>query len=336
MTDDRRAPIAVSMGDPCGVGPDIILKAWRQNQTSDLNAPYFVVGSEDALQQRAQLLELEVALARTKPGEALKAGHLNVLDLGMPVSGKPGEANDDDARITIAAINESVRLVHQGLASALTTAPINKQVLYNVGFAFPGHTEFLGALCGQHWGGEHRPVMMLAGPSLRTIPVTIHVPICEVPIALTQELIEQTVRIANTDLKTRFGIENPRITLTGLNPHAGEQGTIGTDEVEKIEPAVQALRAEGIAVTGPLPADSIFHEEARAQSDVVVCMYHDQALIPAKMLAFHDAVNVTLGLPIIRTSPDHGTAYDIAGTGKANPASYIQALKMAHEMAAHS
>ncbi len=220
-----------------------------------------------------------------------------------------------------------------GAAGALVTNPIDKKALYDAGFRHPGHTEYLAELCGTLTGEPCQPVMLLTGPDLSCVPVTIHIPLAEVPAALTSELILSTCRIVARDLAARFGLEKPRLAVSGLNPHAGERGAIGREDDAVIRPAVEILRTEGFDVVGPLPGDTMFHLEARARYDVAVCMYHDQALIPAKTLAFDETVNVTLGLPIIRTSPDHGTAADIAGKGIARPNSFIAALRLAGRMA---
>lgn len=325
-------PIAVSMGDPCGIGPDVILKCWAQHKAA--LSDFFVVGSADALEQRAKLLGINVDLSTDLEGQA--GEQLKVFELQKSFNGVPAKPESADAVATIEAIDQGVDLVVRERASALVTAPINKKTLYDVGFSHPGHTEYLAELAQKHYGGAHMPVMMLAGPDLRTIPVTIHIPLAQVHKALTTALIVQTGEIASRDLNRRFGIKNPRLAIAGLNPHAGESGALGTEENDIIAPAVKQLQSVGIEANGPLPADTMFHANAREAYDVALCMYHDQALIPAKMLGFDDAANITLGLPFIRTSPDHGTAYDIAGTGLANPSSFIAALKTAAQMVGNS
>ncbi len=323
-------PLAVSMGDPCGIGPDIILQAWSEQREK---LPRFnVIGSSKILQRRAQQLGLDVEITRLVDNRVSGAG-LPVLDIDVSAEGIPATPEAADAHLTLEAIKTGVNRVQSGFASALVTCPINKKTLYDVGFNHPGHTEFLAELSVSGTGKPPMPVMMLAGPDLRTVPVTIHIPLDQVPDALTTDLIVKTCRIVHHDLRDRFHINEPRLALAGLNPHAGENGALGLQEKEVIQPAVQQLLQEGLAIKGPLPADTMFHESARTRYDVAICMYHDQALIPAKMLGFDDAVNVTLGLPFIRTSPDHGTAYDIAGSGKANPSSFIAALNLASEMA---
>lgn len=328
---NSHSPIAVSIGDPSGIGPDIILGSWQQ-RSSFTEIPFFVVGSTSCLQQRAKLLGIEVEFTDFAFGKSISEDVLPVLDTGHHVTGTPGKPDSQDAQATIAAIETSVSNCFSGKASAVVTCPINKKVLYEAGFEHSGHTEFLAALASTHTGKEVTPVMMLVGPELRTVPVTIHIPLSRVFDHLTSELVIEICKITVMDLQKRFAISNPRLAIAGLNPHAGESGSMGREDIEIIEPAVAKLQESGIDAVGPLPADTMFHAAARTTYDVAICMYHDQALIPAKTLGFDDAVNVTLGLPFIRTSPDHGTAYDIAGTGKANPSSFMAALKMAHEM----
>lgn len=321
------APLAVSIGEPAGIGPDVLLQAWAAAQRGTIAAlPDFIVLADEA-QLRARADQL-----------GLPMDGLPVSQLQNTHSAEPAKPTLADAAGVIEAIDRAVALTVAGDASGVVTLPINKKSLYDAGFAHPGHTEYLGALAEAMPNAEDRTraVMMLAGPDLRTVPVTIHIPLQDVPAALTQKDIEVTGRIVARDLRERFGIAAPRIAISGLNPHAGEEGAMGREDIDVIAPAVRALQAEGIDAFGPLPADTMFHERARAGYDAALCMYHDQALIPAKALAFDDAVNVTLGLPFIRTSPDHGTAFDIAGTGKANPASFIAALRMAAQMAEFS
>jgi 4-hydroxythreonine-4-phosphate dehydrogenase len=235
----------------------------------------------------------------------------------------------------IAAIEAATAAVAAGHASAIVTAPISKETLYATGFPFPGHTEFLAELAARHRPGQtFHPVMMLACDQLRVVPLTIHIPLQDVPGRITADLLTSTARILAADLTRYFGLARPRIAIAGLNPHAGEGGTIGREEVEVIAPAIARLRGEGLDIAGPLSADTMFHAAARARYDAAICMYHDQAHLPIKTLAFDEGVNVTLGLPFVRTSPDHGTAFDIAGTGKARPDSFIAALRLAAKMAA--
>ncbi|MGI9350385.1 MAG: 4-hydroxythreonine-4-phosphate dehydrogenase PdxA [Rhizobiaceae bacterium] len=326
-------PIAVSMGDPSGIGPDTILTAWNEYGSQAL-PNFFVVGNGDFLKRRSEKLGLKTEISEFNFETHPKSSALPVLETGLKVTGSPGIPDQKDADGTTRSIELAVDAVFENQAAAVVTCPINKEVLYSAGFKHPGHTEFLAELAKSHTGEDVMPVMMLAGPELRTVPVTIHVPVHEVPGLLTKELVVDTIEIVGNDVEKLFGIPNPRIALAGLNPHAGENGCIGMEEVETIIPAVEELKAKGFNVKGPLPADTMFHPSARQTYDVAVCMYHDQALIPAKMLGFEDAVNVTLGLPFIRTSPDHGTAYDIAGSGKANPSSFIAALNLAAKMVA--
>jgi len=323
-------PLAVSMGDPSGIGPDIILKTWNQRQ--NLNPPkFFVAGDLNVLEKRAESLGIDFESMPYTPG-SLVSDALPVLHLNCSQIGEAGNPHIDDAAGTISAIDKCVELVMQRKAGGIVTCPINKHVLYKAGFSHPGHTEYLAELGKRHTGKDHMPVMMLAGPKLKTVPVTIHIPLNEVPDTLTTRLIIETSHIAANDLRDKFGVAKPRLAISGLNPHAGENGSIGHEDETIIMPAVQQLKKDGIDAWGPMPADTMFHGAARQTYDVAICMYHDQALIPAKTLGFDDAVNVTLGLPFIRTSPDHGTAYDIAGTGKANASSFIAALEMAHDM----
>ncbi len=327
--------LAVSMGDPCGIGPDILLNTW-QNRT-ELDIPDLIVtGNTKFLKQRANAIGATVDMHKLASPVDIQPDKLCILDVDGEVTGKPGKPAIGDARATITAIDRAVELVFEETCSAIVTCPINKDALYQAGFNHPGHTEYLGELARRHTGKSHTPVMMIAVPDLRTVPVTIHIPLSEVPDQLSAKQIIQTIEITRHDLKYRFGIAKPRIAVAGLNPHAGENGSLGKEELTTITPALETLRAKGIEVSGPLPADTMFHASARAKYDVAVCMYHDQALIPAKMIGFDKGVNATLGLPFIRTSPDHGTAYDIAGTGKAEISSFVAALKMAATMATAS
>jgi len=327
--------LALTIGEPSGIGPEIAAAAWSARRPNDLPA-FFVLGDAALVAARARAVGLSIETAECTPSEAqaLFARALPVVRLRNRLTDAPGRPDASNAAGVIEAIERAVELIWSGEAAGVVTAPIAKKVLYDAGFGFPGHTEFLGHLSQQRFGGDATPVMMIAGPELRTVPLTIHIPLAEVPAAITGEKIVRTCRIVAHDLKRRFGVASPRLAIAGLNPHAGEDGTMGSEDRDVIAPAVEALRSEGIDARGPLPADTMFHARARASYDVAICMYHDQALIPAKTLAFDTAVNVTLGLPFIRTSPDHGTAFDIAGTGKARPDSLIAALKMAGQMAA--
>lgn len=329
------ALLALSQGDPAGIGPDITLLAWALRRDHGV-PPFLYIGDPNVLRARAARLGLEIPIEETDSASAAFDQALPCLPVaaGAPVgAGSPDPAT---ATGTIRAIETAVELTISGQASAVVTNPIAKSVLYQSGFRFPGHTEFLADLGARAFGRNVIPVMMIAGPALRTVPVTIHIPLKDVPSALTEDLIYQTGRIVAHDMRARFGLSAPRLAVSGLNPHAGENGALGLEDDAVVAPAIARLRADGIDVVGPLPADTMFHATARATYDVAICMYHDQALIPAKALGFDDAVNVTLGLPFIRTSPDHGTAFSLAGTGKARPSSLIAALKMAADMAEKS
>ncbi|MCK8781625.1 4-hydroxythreonine-4-phosphate dehydrogenase PdxA [Rhizobium sp. NTR19] len=327
-------PLALTQGDPAGIGPDVTLAAWSARRQQDL-PPFLFLGDPAVLQARAKLLGLDVTLRESDPASALSHFDTALPVLPIPAGAEvaPGEPHVATAKGTIAAIETAVSLTLEGKTSAVVTNPIAKSVLYQAGFGFPGHTEFLADLAKKATGNQTLPVMMLAGPKLRAIPVTIHIPLHQVPTALTQDLIEETCRITHRDLKQRFGIDQPRLAVAGLNPHAGEDGAMGHEDRDIIHPAIVKLRAEGIHAFGPLPADTMFHDESRTRYDVAICMYHDQALIPAKALGFDTSVNVTLGLPFIRTSPDHGTAFGIAGQGVARETSLIEALKLAGDLA---
>ena len=323
-------PLALTLGEPSGIGPDIAIDAWLARKEVGI-PPFILIGDAALMERRAQAMGRTIPVRKTLPGEAVAVFEdaLPCLEGAPAVAGRPGEPDPNDATTVIAAIRQAVELVHGGLASAFVTNPIHKAALTRTGFGFPGHTEYLGALSKQVFGVAAQPVMMIAAPMLKVVPVTIHIPLADVPQALTREAIVATGRIVAHDLAARFGIDNPRLAVCGLNPHAGENGTMGSEDKAVITPAIADLAAEGITASGPRPADSMFHAAARAGYDAALCMYHDQALIPVKALAFDEAVNVTLGLPFIRTSPDHGTALSLAGTGKANADSLIAALKLA-------
>jgi 4-hydroxythreonine-4-phosphate dehydrogenase len=278
-------------------------------------------------------LKLNFADAAPEDTGALFANALPVVATGEPATARPGLPDETSASAALASIRQAVDHVRAGRACAVVTNPIAKSVLYRAGFRHPGHTEFLAELAADG-GRAPQPVMMLWSPALAVVPVTIHLSLRDALATLTSELIVTTARIAVADMKAHFGLAQPRLAISGLNPHAGEDGSLGREDIEIVTPAIETLRAEGIDARGPLPADTMFHAAARATYDCAICMYHDQALIPIKTIAFEDAVNVTLGLPFIRTSPDHGTAFDIAGTGKANPSSLAAALRLAARMAA--
>src|ERR1700722_15632697 len=327
-------PLALTSGEPAGIGPDITMKAWLRREELKLPA-FYLLGDRDFFHARARALGLDIRLAEVCAEDASSAfaDVLPIVATGHAATARPGQPDNSSADATIASIRRAVGDVIAGRASAVVTNPIAKSVLYRTGFRHPGHTEFLAELAAVG-GHTPQPVMMLWSPALVVVPVTIHVPLREAIAQLSTDLIVTTVRIVNAALKAPFGLANPRLAVSGLNPHAGEDGTLGTEDGSIVAPAIEILRAEGIGVTGPLPADTMFHDAARKTYDCAICMYHDQALIPVKTLAFEDAVNVTLGLPFVRTSPDHGTAFDIAGTGRANPSSLIAALRLAARLAA--
>ncbi|MGB3865769.1 MAG: 4-hydroxythreonine-4-phosphate dehydrogenase PdxA [Xanthobacteraceae bacterium] len=326
--------LALTIGEPAGIGPDITIAAWRR-RAEDRLPPFYLLGDAGFIRRRAEILGVDIAVTTVEPEQAADvfAQALPVVPLdGIPTA-QPGQPDETSASVAIASTRRAVADVRAGRASAVVTNPIAKSVLYDAGFTHPGHTEFLAELAADGGAIPH-PVMLLWSPKLAVVPVTIHVPLREAIAQLTSDLIVTTARIVAADLISRFGIARPRLAVAGLNPHAGEGGALGHEDQAIIAPAVAALRAEGIEARGPLPADTMFHPAARRTYDCALCMYHDQALIPIKTVAFDDGVNVTLGLPFIRTSPDHGTAFDIAGTGRANPASLIAALRLAARMAA--
>jgi 4-hydroxythreonine-4-phosphate dehydrogenase len=328
----HQPPLALTLGDPAGIGPDITLLAWERHRRE---LPSFVLlGDARVLLERAQALRLDVPVQEVSgPGEAPQLFQealpvVPVGGLGRVLSGKPDQAA---AKVVRESIERAVSLAQEGSVRAVVTNPVSKAVLYGAGFPFPGHTEFLAALAAREGKLAH-PVMMLASPALKVVPVTIHVALKDVPRLLTKDLILTTIETTARDLGRYFGFTRPRLAVAGLNPHAGEEGSMGREEVEIIAPAIEAARAKGLDVTGPHAADTLFHAAARERYDAAICMYHDQALVPFKTLAFEEGVNITLGLPFVRTSPDHGTAFSLAGTGKANPRSLIEALKLAAAM----
>jgi 4-hydroxythreonine-4-phosphate dehydrogenase len=327
-------PLALTLGEPAGIGPDITIKAWLRRDELKL-PPFYLLGDRDFIGKRARALGVDIKLADVGAEGAAAAftRALPVVSTGQAATAQPGRPDDRSADAALASIRQAVRDVASGRAGAVVTNPIAKGVLYRAGFRHPGHTEYLAELAASN-GRVPQPVMMLWSPVLAVVPVTIHLALREAIAQLSTELIVSTARIVAAHLKSDFGLPHPRLAISGLNPHAGEDGTLGTEETTIVAPAIAVLRGDGIDVRGPLPADTMFHGAAREHFDCAICMYHDQALIPIKTLAFDDAVNVTLGLPFIRTSPDHGTAFDIAGTGRANPASLIAALRLAERMAA--
>jgi 4-hydroxythreonine-4-phosphate dehydrogenase len=328
-------PLALTLGEPAGIGPDITFAAWRRRRELNL-PPFYLLGDPKFLTRRAARIAPDVVLTVVEPARAAAAfvTALPVVDLGVEVTAEPGRPDQSSAPAALAAIRRAVADVNAGAACAVVTNPVAKNVLYRSGFSEPGHTEYLAKLAEEATGVAAQPVMMLWSPELAVVPITIHLPLRDVIGKLTTDLVLTTGRIAAHDLRERFGIAHPRLAVAGLNPHAGEDGALGEEDRAIIAPAIAQLKAEGIDARGPLPADSMFHQAARESYDVALAMYHDQALIPIKTLAFDHAVNVTLGLPFVRTSPDHGTAFDIAGTGRADPGSLIAAIKLAARISA--
>ena len=320
-------PLALALGDPAGIGPEIAAKAWERRRQEGL-APFFAVGLPDAL---AAVWDGPIRTI-SDPDEAI-----STFDEALPVirvdgGGAiiPGQPTLEGARNALDSLELAVGLTRSNAASALITGPVSKAQLYAIGFAHPGQTEFVAERCGMAGG---MVAMMLAGPTLRTVPVTTHIPLRDVPDLLSIELIVAKGRTTIRGLRRQFGISRPRLAVAGLNPHAGEGGALGREEIDIVIPAIERLREEDAEVTGPFAADTMFHERARAGYDAALCLYHDQALVPLKTLHFDDGVNMTLGLPIVRTSPDHGTAFAIAGTGQAHPGAMIAALRMAAQCA---
>lgn len=330
-------PLALTQGDPAGIGPELALKAWARRHDGAIPA-FAYVGDAVHLAGIARGLGLDIPVVAStwERAGADFANTLPVIATGHAVDVSPGQPDPAAAAGTLAAIQIAVAATMTGKAGAVVTNPIAKHVLYAAGFRHPGHTEYLAELARADDGPAPRPVMMIWSEELAVVPVTIHIPLKDVPAALTQDLIIDTARIVDHDLRKHFGLARPRLALCGLNPHAGENGALGLEDDAIIRPAVEKLKALGIAASGPYPADTLFHPRARAHYDVALGMYHDQVLVPVKTIAFDEGVNVTLGLPFLRTSPDHGTAFDIAGKGIARPDSLIAALKLAARMAANS
>jgi 4-hydroxythreonine-4-phosphate dehydrogenase len=330
-------PLALTLGEPAGIGPDITFAAWRRRAELGL-PPFYLLADPAFVARRAERIAPDTPVAVVKPAAATAAfaTALPVVDIAVPVSAEPGRPDQSSAPAALAAIRRAVADVCAGAAAAVVTNPVAKNVLYRSGFPEPGHTEYLGKLAEEATGVAAHPVMMLWSPELAVVPVTIHLALKDVIARLSESLVFETGRIVARDLRERFGIARPRLAIAGLNPHAGEDGALGDEDLTVVRPAVDRLKAEGIDARGPLPADSLFHQAARASYDVALAMYHDQALIPIKTLAFDHAVNVTLGLPFVRTSPDHGTAFDIAGTGRADPASLIAALRLAAKLSSRA
>lgn len=331
-----RLPLALTQGDPAGIGPELAIMAWLLRKQAEI-PPFAYIGDIDHISRLARVLELDVRTTRSTWDSASTdfGNALPVIATGHTVEVLPGEPASTSAAGTLAAITMAVAATVHGEAGAVVTNPIAKHVLYAAGFRHPGHTEYLAELARTDGRPAPRPVMMIWSEQMAVVPVTIHIPLKDVPAALTQDLIVDTARITERDLRERFGIARPRLALCGLNPHAGENGALGLEDDAIIRPAIARLNALGIDATGPWPADTLFHPRARAHYDVALGMYHDQVLVPVKTIAFDEGVNVTLGLPFLRTSPDHGTAFDIAGKGIARPDSLIAALKLAARMAAN-
>jgi len=323
------SPLAVSLGDPAGIGPELLCEAWAQREAERLPA-FFAIGGARMLGAAAARRGIEVPVRQIQtPAQAMEA-----FDEALPVldhqdgTYTPGAPDREGARLALASLEKAAALAIVGEAAGVVTGPVSKALLAEVGFAFPGQTEYLADACGV---AEQDAVMLLAGPHLKTVPLTVHVPLSAVSGLLSVELITRRSRIVAAGLTRDFGIERPRLALAALNPHAGEKGNFGHEERDVIAPAIEALRGEGIDASGPHPADALFSGHVRDTYDAAICMYHDQALIPLKTLDFDHGVNMTLGLPVVRTSPDHGTAFGIAGTGKASAGATIAALKMAGE-----
>lgn len=321
---DAPMPLAVALGDPAGIGPEIIAKAWERRGAGGV-PPFFAVGGCAGIQA---VWDGPLCVI-TDPNEAagVFSDALPIIRVGGGIPVTPGAPDTDTARSSLDALELAVGLTRSGAASGLVTGPVSKARLYEIGFNHAGQTEFVAERCGV---SSELAAMMLVGPTLRTVPVTVHIPYRDVPEVLTSELIIAKARATVRGLQRQWGIAHPRIAVAGLNPHAGEAGALGREEIEVIIPAIERLKEDGIDITGPYPADTMFNERARSQYDAALCMYHDQALVPIKTLHFDEGVNMTLGLPIVRTSPDHGTAFALAGKNQADPGAMIAALKTAH------
>lgn len=322
------APLGVTLGEPAGIGAEITAKAWTDRKAKAL-PPFFLIGAASVFDAHGLSIPIKKI---SHPAEALDVYYdaLPVFDLPLKQAISPGHPQGHSAAMVIGAIDRAVEWALDGAISAIVTNPLQKSVLYDAGFKDPGHTEYLARLAGHN---PQHSVMMLAVPELRVVPLSVHVPLKDVPSKITTERLIHVLTIMHKALQNQFGIPAPRIAVAGLNPHAGEAGALGREEIEIISPVLDHLRAEGMTLIGPLAADTLFHEDARKAYDAVLCMYHDQALIPLKTLDFHHGVNVTLGLPFIRTSPDHGTALDIAGKNTARPDSLIAAIELAARLA---
>ncbi len=328
MNEDLK-PAALTLGDPAGIAGEITIKAWQQLKNSA--SRFFLVGDPSYIEQSANSLDLDCPIATiSHPSQtgACFSEALPILPVELNVPARAGVGDSRNSAAITRSIEIAVECSKSGQAAGVTTNPINKAVLYEAGFQHPGHTEYLAELAGE----DCTSVMMLACDALKVVPLTLHVSLKQAIEQIDRPLLIQVISIVHQEMKNKFGIENPRIAVSGLNPHAGEQGAMGREEIEIIQPVLNDLSNQGVDVIGPLPADTMFHAAARENYDVAVCMTHDQALIPIKTIAFDDGVNVTLGLPFVRTSPDHGTAFNIAGHGIAKPNSLIAAIKMAHQL----
>lgn len=334
MNNTSPLPLIVTMGEPAGIGADIILSSYRQAADHSLSA-FGVIGCARTLRQRAQLtkhstVEIIPVTCTSQIRDVFERG-LPVLDLPLEHEPHPGVPSSLSARQVIEWVDTAVKLVLAGEVSGIVTGPIHKETLYQAGFGHEGHTDYLAHLAVEA-GYTAEPVMMLSAGDFRTIPLSVHIPLAQAPSAVTHTAIVAQAQVIDRDLKRYFDIGQPRIAVAGLNPHAGENGTIGLEDRDIIAPAIQELKQAGVVAFGPVSADTLFHEQARATYDAALCMYHDQALIPVKTIGFHEGINTTLGLPFVRTSPDHGTALELAGTGDANPSSFIAALMQAERM----
>ena len=328
MASNPNSPLAISLGDPAGIGPEVIAKCWDNRRAFDL-PPFVAIGDPRSV---AAVWDGPIELVEDpRQADAAFDHALPLIQLLAPEEDQPGHPSVAGAHCSLDSLEIAVGLARSGSTSGVVTGPVSKEQLYGIGFQHPGQTEFVAERCGV---SPANVVMMLAGPTLRTVPVTTHVPLARVASSLTAELIESRGRAVLKGLQRSFGIIQPRLAVTGLNPHAGESGKMGTEEEEIIAPAIALLAAEGWRVTGPHPADTLFSEQSRSRFDAALCMYHDQALIPIKAIHFEDAVNVTLGLPIVRTAPDHGTAFDIAGQDRADPRPMAAAIRMAARIGA--